>query len=568
MQVTKTATTLMKLGLYILLNFCLCGWSAYADLLVDYHFDHYQIDTGPDTLRIFEYTKGSVRLSSEFRYSGFHSVQIQDYAQDGGFAELQGYFPMLNAGELQIQFTMMTPTPNESFNIALAGPAWFRLRPNGIGFWLSSDQGYLSRVAGKDRHRLFAIEPLVWYLVTLRYDIDAGRYDLRIVHEYQQQAIVDLRNVPNTNSTPGSKVYVFSFIGDLPDQQNALLFIDDLQIHSSESVSPTPLLAPGRRKLFIDFWREASQSVRKHPQCVATTHYSDLGFSEQDLIYLHQTKSLPLLQKFLRMPTKQISSKIIDSLAPSPRIQAVAAWRRGCGALLDRDSKLALNLFEQATQLVPQAPIYGLSRALALAARGHFNEADEQIASSYGEWYQDERFAAAQAMLAIARNEPWSAEQTLITFAHSPHSPSTPHLHELWHGKPNKELLVRLQSQYPNHWRKYLRERLITEQYYFLLLARETYADAYDYAKLIVDQLTKQGKISGVWHERQGNAAFLLQDYNLALAAYKRAIAANIVRGVNSKSVALKLSDLYFILGNPDKERHYREMVYGSLQQK
>jgi hypothetical protein len=55
-------------------------------------------------------------------------------------------------------------------------------------------------------------------------------------------------------------------------------------------------------------------------------------------------------------------------------------------------------------------------------------------------------------------------------------------------------------------------------------------------------------------------------DYGLAKQHYENALSKNNRRQLSS--VYLKLSDLYFLMGDPQNERHYRERVYGSLGEK
>jgi len=55
-------------------------------------------------------------------------------------------------------------------------------------------------------------------------------------------------------------------------------------------------------------------------------------------------------------------------------------------------------------------------------------------------------------------------------------------------------------------------------------------------------------------------------DYDLARQHYDTALRENEGDHPTLRSVYLKLSDLYFLMGDSDKERHYRERVYGSLQ--
>jgi len=78
----------------------------------------------------------------------------------------------------------------------------------------------------------------------------------------------------------------------------------------------------------------------------------------------------------------------------------------------------------------------------------------------------------------------------------------------------------------------------------------------------------ESGQTAGVWHEFQGNAAFLMGDYSQAQQHYETALSENKNDRPKLRSVFLKLSDLYFLLGDSDNERHYRERVYGSLEER
>src|SRR5687767_13753412 len=66
--------------------------------LVQYSFDDGLTDTGPDTFAVFQHAKGHVRLSSQFRSSGYRSIELRDVADDQDFPELQGYFPQRKSG--------------------------------------------------------------------------------------------------------------------------------------------------------------------------------------------------------------------------------------------------------------------------------------------------------------------------------------------------------------------------------------------------------------------------------------------------------------------------------------
>ena len=153
--------------------------------------------TGPDTFAVFARSRGTVRLSGTNKLSGYRSVEIRDVAGDGDFPELQGYFAPRSKGKLFLHFAFMTATPYEEFNIALAGPQWFNLRKDGIGFWLKTREGYLCQVSDSMPKKLFLLEPFVWYAVNTVYDIDQGSYDLVIQKEGLEKPIVSLERQAN-----------------------------------------------------------------------------------------------------------------------------------------------------------------------------------------------------------------------------------------------------------------------------------------------------------------------------------------------------------------------------------
>ncbi len=552
------------IGLLVVLACC----SARAGSLVSYSFDDDRLDTGPDTFRIFEHSRGKVRLSPEFRYSGYYAVEIRDAADDGGFPELQGYFPMQESGTLNVHFAFMTPEPLQPFNIALAGPEWFSMRPDGIGFWLKNKDGYFYHVSDSMPKRLAPIEPFTWYLVDLIYRVDAGTYDLVIREEYADQPLVDIKEAANTTRSRNSKVYVFSFIGDLPDEANAVIYVDDINIRSDTIDSAPELVAPGRRKLFVDYWRDLQKTARRTPQCVPTTGFSDFGISNDELEQADASGLLKHLEQVLQAPGRAITPGLIDDLPADPKLRAVARWRRGCYLLEQREAEQALDYFREAEAAVPEGKIYNLSSALAQAAMKEFSQADVRIAAAYGLWYGDERFAAAQAMIGLAREDHWSSETVLQeAIGLLPEQLAAGSGVEPWANSPDSELMHYLRQHYPDDWDRYLRARLLLEQYYFLLLWRDAYAEALEFAQRVATRLELKTGSAGVWYEFMGNAAFLLGDYEQALDNYELALGAN--KDILSRvhSVFLKLSDLSFIMGDAENERYYREQVYGSLAQ-
>src|SRR5262245_21030474 len=226
-------------------------------VLVQYSFDDNSLESGPDTFAVFQKAKGSVHLTTDNRFSGYRSIEIRDVAGDKDFPELQGYFQLRTHGKVFAHFALMTTNPDEEFNIALAGPEWFELRKNGIGFWLKTIDGYLCHSSDSIPKKLFAIRPFAWYVVNVAYAIDAGTYDLVVFEEGQQDPVIFLQGEANAAKQPGSAVDKFSFIGDTgADESNVIYYVDDVIVGVDESVTQLPFVAPGRRKLFVDYWND------------------------------------------------------------------------------------------------------------------------------------------------------------------------------------------------------------------------------------------------------------------------------------------------------------------------
>jgi hypothetical protein len=221
---------------------------------------------------VFENARGRVDRSAELALSGWGSIRIEDVAGDGDFPELQGYFPLRRSGWLYAHFALLVTDPGEELNVALAGPSWFELAPDGIAFWLRVVGGELVHVSDSIPRRLLELRPFVWYGVDLAMNLDAGTYDLEIWEEGLAEPVVQLVDRPNATSAPGSAVDKFSFIGDLPgsDRSNVVYFVDDVILGVDEKIALAPLIAPGRRRLFFERcrlpeWRERSAAFCPSP---------------------------------------------------------------------------------------------------------------------------------------------------------------------------------------------------------------------------------------------------------------------------------------------------------------
>jgi len=489
--------------------------------LVRYSFDDDLLDTGPDTFSVFQFGQGSVRLSTVYRFSGYRSVEIRDVAGDGSFPELQGYFPVRSKGKLYLHFAMMTTDAGEELNIALAGPQWFQLRKDGIAFWLKTANGYLAEISDSMPKKLFAIRAFAWYVVDAAYDIDAGTYDLTIRQEGLETPVADLRCQPNAASQPGSKVDKFSFIGDHDtDASNVVYYVDDVLVGVDEAIVRQPFVAPGRRKLFVDYWNSAQRARTAHPAPLPMMSLADLGIGPAETAALRQDGAGERLGQILSGRPAGVPDDLPD---PSRTIlQSVIAWREGARALTAGDAGLALARFELASRLSPSAPLFQMDAVMALAHLGRWDEADRRLAGIVTQWRDDPRLPATLAMIGLARGDLDAVERQLREHAES--------------------------------------SGLMAEEYFLTLLWKGDSAGAEAFAGTML----ARGSERGLWRERLGDAAFLTGDIQRARDRYEASLAEH----PRPSSVWLKLSDVYFKLGDPEKERSFRERVYGGLRER
>ncbi len=247
----------LLLGAWLIGASSALGQSWLPHVLVRYSFEDSTIATGPDTLSIFQHARGFVRLSSTFHVSGYTSVEVQEASGDGDFAELQGYFPNLSTGTAYTHFMLLVTNPQEELNIALAGPAGFRLAKDGIAFWLKTKDGWLTHVSDSIPKRLLELKRFCWYAINLAYHVDTGRYDLDITEEGSSLPAVVLKHQANATLQPSSVINTFSFIGDLDDKSTVDYFVDDVVLGTDREIALLPFSAPGRRRLFVDRLLEA-----------------------------------------------------------------------------------------------------------------------------------------------------------------------------------------------------------------------------------------------------------------------------------------------------------------------
>ena len=538
--------------------------TASPGVVVSYSFDDENVATGPDTFRVFNYAKGNVSLTTTYCRSGYRSVELRDEAGDKDFPELQGYFPLQRKGQLFAHFDFMTTAPNEPLNMALAGPEWFTVRKDGIAFWLSTgEDGYLYQHSGKIAAKLFKLEAFEWYTADVTYRIDEGTYDLTIrAEDNERQPLVSLSVQKNASGQAESAVDKFSFIGDPEDKSNVTYYVDDVVVSVDRPIRQKPFVAPGRRKLFVDRWNDYYRRMLQHPNLIPAIDLSDFGIRASELQSLKREGLIKALEAMLNQRTPD-AALMSNALPDNVRLlRAISLWMLGNEQLSKRQAEAALVNFEEAAKQVPQGKIYGLSAVLALAALKRWEDVDARLPLLHADWHEDVRFAVASAMIGIARGnlseaEKWLREPAALIST----QPEKEVLRRLWNGQINETLIGDLKHSFPLNWRQYIESWLVCEQYYFVLLWQKSFDRAGNYASRMVERYQMWGLPTWLWRERAGDAAFYAGSYEEAQRLYGESQKEN----VKNTSVLLKLSDVYFILGDLEKERIYREKVYGTL---
>ena len=543
----RTLAALAAIGLVAAARPGVARGMARPALLASYSFDD-DVATGPDTFAIWQGARhsrggrGSVRLTSAFHVSGHRSVELRDVAGDGDFPELQGYFPVRNAGRLFFHFAFLVTDPSQELNVALAGPRCFQLEKDGIAFWLGTRGGRLVHYSDSIAKRLFTPEAFVWYTADVAYDVAAGSYQLTIRAEGQQQPLVSLAAQPNAANQPGSAVDKFSFVGaPLSDSSNVVYYVDDVVIGSDERVAVLPFQAPGRRKLFIDAFAEYQRLLRERPRCLPALGPEELGLEPDDLQQLVAAGFSDSLQRLLAAPG-----------APAPRLsgergpehwrsvlEAGGEWNEGCRALERGDASLALARFTAAADAVREAPLYPLSAALALAALGRGEESDAELALA-SQLRHDARYAVASAYVGLARRD----LERALEWLQDPAARALDREARSGGGEPV--------------------EALVTEQYYYVQLWKASYDDARDYALRMAERADRAGAPAAAWRVRAADASFYRQDTRGARELYEGALAEE--RDWTAvREIYLKLADLAYLAGDLTGERRLREHYYGRL---
>jgi len=533
-----------------------------SGILVDYSFDDQNIETGPDTFAVYKKSTGTVGLSTAFPYSGYHSVEIKDVESDKDFPELQGYFPLQENGSLFAHFAFLVTNPAEPLNIALAGPEWFRVKKDGIGFWLLTKNGYLHHYSDSMPKKLFELIPFTWYIVDLNYKIDQGQYDLTIRQENQEAPLVELKQQANASASASSRVDKFSFIGDLNDKSNVVYYLDDVIIGTDKKIIQQAFKAPGRHKLFFDYLQDYQKQVHLHTTCLPVDDLADIGLNDSNQYLMDPEGSVIALLALLAGKNTSLKTFENQHAETFSFLNAVKQWHQGCSKLAASNPKKASADFLSAIEDF-DAPIYQLSYAMAQAESGNYSEAVTLLGTQYSYWADDPRYAIAQAMVALNHKDWQNASWTLEPYAISViNRIDKDTLNELWAGKLNSELVASFRKKLPEMWLEAIGEFIMAEQYFYLLLWTDRHHEALEYAQAMTRYLEKHELPSTLWQARIGDSYFISGNYTAALQKYQQILE----QSTYKTNLYKKISDIAFIQGDTQTERHYRELVYGTLR--
>jgi hypothetical protein len=553
----------LGLLLLALLAIPCAGRAAAEPFLIRYSFDDGRVATGPDTFTVYRYAKGSVELSTAFHVSGYRSLEIKDVAGDGDFPELQGYFPERRDGRLFLHFALLVTDPSQELNAVLAGPGGFRPGKDGIAFWLTVREGVLRQVSDSIPKRLLPLKAFTWYAIDVDYDVARGVYALRVAEEGQKEPVVFLKEQANASALAGTAVNVFSFIGDLADRSNVDYYVDDFVLGSDAGAARPAFAAPGRRKFFVDSYSEEASEFHRLRKpgsplsCPPILALDEVGLAPRDLAETRAAGRLEALAALLS------TGPAAGRAFTAPRLAPVWLWKTGCAALAGGRAAEALTAFETAARQSPQAPLFGLSRLLALTALKRLNEADDLLVDLHARWRDDPRYALASALLALQRQSPQEARSWLDPAALEALRGEIP-VARLAGGDWSPGVIAALQSADPEGWKRWRATALAAEQSFYLALLDGRTDEARDFALQIARRLTAVKAPAGEWLERAGDAAFARRDLDEARQLYGQARAA----GAPERAILLKLSDVAFLLGDLATEKALRERYYGSLDPK
>ena len=238
-----------------------------------------------------------------------------------------------------------------------------------------------------------------------------------------------------------------------------MYYVDDVVVSVDEMVPASRLTAPGRKKLFVDYWDEHQRALLGRPRPMPAMEFSDFGIRPRDMQSLRDAGLWDAWLQTLAGPRGFVAS---DVAAGHLRLFELARlWADGTAALERGDAAIAAQRFDSAFRLAPDGKIYELNAILSLAALGDWTQVDARLLGIYAEWGNDIRFPAAIAMIGIARQDLTRAEQWLRGPAEAvPDLLGRELLNRLSRNKVDASVLANLRTRYPDNWQDYVRDAL------------------------------------------------------------------------------------------------------------
>ena len=539
-----------------LLGTLLSPLQAIADeVLARYGFDDHSLPTVADGFFLFENARGSVDPTDEEKFSGYRSLELREAPLDHEFVELQAIIDPVRKGEMLFHFAILVRTPDEDFNIALAGPNHFTQQKDGISFWLRNIDGMLFHNSDSMPKRLFALEQNRWYVADVVMHLDEGTYDLRIVDVRTRTVKVFLKNQINATNTKASAISKLSFIGDLEDRSSANYFVDDVELRALSSpldLSSLPVdlgtgegvfarntshnsnrahveaAAPSTPPLgYFDEVLEIKRLELEQKQCVPATDLRDFGISREEL-----KTDLVLSQEVQDVISAAPSILPVYRRPTQPRATAVLLWRQGCLHLAGGGIQKARALFDESLKLSNQAPV--VLAAAAIAAGGIHSE--QHLLPLYSLWAKDARLPVLLSILAATAKNYNEAREALSGTA-------SQQLEQ--HASERRNVLIRtllsgdnpghdeLREMFGDQWKTELDELYIAQAYYYALLFSRREGEAEEFADERARQLRLVPPAHLFWLERRGDALALLGRAAEAKRLFER-IADACLNGVRS----------------------------------
>lgn len=558
------ACRLLRKSLVGLVLACAVVASASAETtLVNYNFDYDVLDSGPDTYQIFRHKNAKAEISTDFAGGGYASAHFTDQAGDRDFVEFQGYFPEQQTGIVRFQFKLFIANAQNVFNIALVGKRRYVLSPQGINFWLSYGDGWLRHCTDSIPKKLFQPNLYEWYRVDVQMDLNRGVYALRIARETGEMDAVVEDQPFAAGSSDRYSLREYSFVGDLDDMQASDFYIDDLKITTSNEAKLAAMVAPGRRKYFVEIWDDYHRQMQGKLRCLPAKGLEDFGIYNVEYGSLERSGELKILHRLTRT-NPEIGKP--EDWERSPQLSAIVDWIGACDALEQGDLGEAETHIAAALGKNSSAYIFQLTSLIVAAAEtGDFAAFSARV-HDLPQYGGDVRNMIALAMVAFhsRRYAEASHERNIgSAFANLDRivSAESKRLQTSGVLAISDDYISRLGRYVPDNWEQYVQWMVILEQRYYSSLWQGDYGAAYALATRVADTFARHGVEPGIWRERQGDCAFFRNDLETALDMYN-------LQAPISLSSQLKMADMYHMQSDLASEKSLRESIYRNFSRR